>query len=59
MEPSAIHVPSELVPALKITPIVATSFCDGGYSRQIDGERGRGRGGGKGKSGKNRLQEQD
>ncbi len=40
MEVSATHVPSELVSALKITPIVATSFCcDGGCSREIDGER--------------------
>lgn len=56
MELSAIHVPSELVSALKITPFVATRFCGGGYIRHIDGERERER---KGKSGKNRLQAQD
>lgn len=39
---SAAHVPSELESALKITPIVATSFCcNGGCSREIDGERER------------------
>lgn len=59
MEVSATNVPSELVSALKITPIVATSFCcDGGCSREIDEEREREieR---KGKPSKNRLQAQD